>query len=292
MVPSVDLNRYGSYEKSLTAEEVAENKEKENELEASIMEDFLDDFTIGEDDDSRVNAASHGVTIRYSYSDEQIELRSAAEINNLLGGHALTVHKFQGSECKRVFIVLHKSHAIMVQRELLYTAVTRARNILHIICENESFFNGVKSQKVKGTTLEEKIETFKGKGKFEEMQLEMTMLKGLQVARERKLARENEENKARVKKLLAPELINHPDIKSIRIAGRLSGQIVKEEPDPIEIFENEGGLVNGGINHNSNFAGNISISNRLQNGKNEQVNPTLAERLAKLKEMKHSIRKA
>jgi len=51
----------------------------------------------------------------------------------------------------------------MLQRELLYTAVTRAREELYIICEPEMFTKGILSQRVKGNTLAEKAEYFKGK---------------------------------------------------------------------------------------------------------------------------------
>ena len=44
-------------------------------------------------------------------------------------GYALTVHKAQGSEWDRVFLLLHQSHNTMIQRELLYTAVTRAAKV-------------------------------------------------------------------------------------------------------------------------------------------------------------------
>lgn len=51
----------------------------------------------------------------------------------------------------------------MLQRELLYTAVTRAKEELYIICEPETFTKGIQSQRVKGNTLAEKAEFFKGK---------------------------------------------------------------------------------------------------------------------------------
>jgi len=51
----------------------------------------------------------------------------------------------------------------MLQRELLYTAITRARESLYVICEPNTFEKGVLSQKIKGTTLAEKAEYFKGK---------------------------------------------------------------------------------------------------------------------------------
>ena len=50
----------------------------------------------------------------------------------------------------------------MLQRELLYTAITRAKEELVIFCEPNSFERGIISQKVKGNTLAEKAEWFKG----------------------------------------------------------------------------------------------------------------------------------
>jgi superfamily I DNA/RNA helicase len=51
----------------------------------------------------------------------------------------------------------------MVQRELLYTGVTRAREELYVICEPESFTKGIVGQRIKGNTIEEKSAFFKGK---------------------------------------------------------------------------------------------------------------------------------
>jgi ATP-dependent exoDNAse (exonuclease V) alpha subunit len=51
----------------------------------------------------------------------------------------------------------------MTQRELLYTAITRAKEELYIICEPETFTKGVLRQRIKGNTLVEKAEYFKGK---------------------------------------------------------------------------------------------------------------------------------
>jgi ATP-dependent exoDNAse (exonuclease V) alpha subunit len=51
----------------------------------------------------------------------------------------------------------------MIQRELLYTAVTRAREELYVICEPDTFVKGIESQKVKGNTLAEKAIYFQGK---------------------------------------------------------------------------------------------------------------------------------
>jgi exodeoxyribonuclease V alpha subunit len=41
--------------------------------------------------------------------------------------YAATVHKMQGSECPVIISVIHSTHSYMLHRNLLYTAVTRAR---------------------------------------------------------------------------------------------------------------------------------------------------------------------
>lgn len=113
--------------------------------------------------EERVKQGSHIVTLRMNDSDVEVKVDKAGDLNSLLLGYALTVHKSQGSEWRKVFFVCHQSHAKMLQRELLYTAVTRAREELYIICEPETFTNGIISQRVKGNTLAEKAEYFKGK---------------------------------------------------------------------------------------------------------------------------------
>lgn len=165
-IASVNMDRTGGMEAGLTEEErmrAAEDDDPANfKLEA--MEAFLE--TAAENVEDRVQAASHVIGVQFTHpeaDDKEIALDSAAEINNLLGGYAITVHKFQGSQAKKVFIVLHHSHSVMLCRELLYTAITRAEIHLHIICEPDSLEKGVKSQRIKGNTIEEKAEQFKGK---------------------------------------------------------------------------------------------------------------------------------
>jgi len=111
----------------------------------------------------KVNASSHIITVRMIDSGEEVAIDSAAEVNSLILSYALTVHKAQGSEWEKVFVVLHQSHNTMIQRELLYTAITRAKKELYVICEPDHFDKGVRNQKIKGTTLAEKAEYFKGK---------------------------------------------------------------------------------------------------------------------------------
>lgn len=139
----------------------AETHSAENEGDVDFLLDQMSAMTGA--DEERVKAASHIITVRMEDSEEEVDIDTASEINSLLLSYALTVHKSQGSEWDKVFLILHQSHATMVQRELLYTAVTRAAKELYVICEPESFQKGVASQRIKGNTLAEKAEFFKGK---------------------------------------------------------------------------------------------------------------------------------
>lgn len=194
---SLYLDRWGALQKPLTEEEQMAQLQEEQGFSEAAMNKFLETFS-GEEEDSRVNSASHVVDIQFTYSDEKLTLSSAGEINSLLGGNALTVHKMQGSEADTVFLVFHKSHAAMVNNELLYTGLTRARRKLHVICEIDTFFKGVKTHKVRGITLADKIEFFKGKVEFKEMQQEMEFLQQLRDKKKKDL----EEKKLRDERVM------------------------------------------------------------------------------------------
>lgn len=72
----------------------------------------------------------HFMTV--SFGDRIVTYRSK-EIDNLILAYASTIHKAQGSEYPVVIIPLFRSHYIMLQRNLLYTAVTRAKKTVILI---------------------------------------------------------------------------------------------------------------------------------------------------------------
>jgi exodeoxyribonuclease V alpha subunit len=53
-----------------------------------------------------------------------------SELDELTLAYAVTVHKSQGSEYPAVILPVHTTHYPMLQRNLLYTAITRARRLL------------------------------------------------------------------------------------------------------------------------------------------------------------------
>jgi exodeoxyribonuclease V alpha subunit len=58
---------------------------------------------------------------------------SFAELDELTLAYAISVHKSQGSEYPAVILLLSGSHFVMLQRNLLYTGITRAKQLLVLV---------------------------------------------------------------------------------------------------------------------------------------------------------------
>jgi ATP-dependent exoDNAse (exonuclease V) alpha subunit len=131
----------------------------------------LDAIAEADKDDEAKNLASHTITVWLPDLGEERKLTTAGEINAMLLSYALTSHKSQGSEWRRVFLFLHHSHQTMCSRELLYTSITRAKEELYIVCEGDiapyknQLLTGSNRAVIPGTTLAEKIAYFADKAK-------------------------------------------------------------------------------------------------------------------------------
>jgi exodeoxyribonuclease V alpha subunit len=55
------------------------------------------------------------------------------ELDELVLSYAITIHKSQGSEYPCVLIPMHTQHFVLLQRSLIYTAITRARKLVIIL---------------------------------------------------------------------------------------------------------------------------------------------------------------
>ncbi|HXJ19953.1 MAG TPA: ATP-dependent RecD-like DNA helicase [Polyangia bacterium] len=71
-----------------------------------------------------------GVVVRFE--DRQISY-TADELDALVLAYAATVHKSQGSEYPAVVVPVHTQHFVMLQRNLLYTAVTRGKRLVVLV---------------------------------------------------------------------------------------------------------------------------------------------------------------
>jgi exodeoxyribonuclease V alpha subunit len=75
-------------------------------------------------------ATTEALTVRFD--DREISY-GADELDELQLAYAATVHKAQGSEYPAVVIPIHTQHFVMLQRNLLYTAITRARRLVVLV---------------------------------------------------------------------------------------------------------------------------------------------------------------
>lgn len=72
----------------------------------------------------------------------------AFELEALALAYALTIHKSQGSEFPAVVVPVLNSHHIMLQRNLLYTAITRARKLVVLVGDPQTIAIAVRNDRV------------------------------------------------------------------------------------------------------------------------------------------------
>lgn len=70
---------------------------------------------------------------------------AAEDLADLIPAWCVTVHRAQGSEARAVVIVLGGSHWMMLRRKLLYTAVTRGRELVVLIASRAALARAVRN---------------------------------------------------------------------------------------------------------------------------------------------------
>jgi len=80
-------------------------------------------------------AAMEGIEVEYSFN----------EASELMLSYALTIHKAQGSEYKAVVIPITKEHYILLNKRLIYTAITRGKQLVVLIGQEEALKTAIHS---------------------------------------------------------------------------------------------------------------------------------------------------
>ena len=75
------------------------------------------------------------MTIKFDYKEIEYNFD---ELNQITLAYAVSIHKYQGSESPCIILPLHTSHYILLQRNLLYTAITRAKKTLILISSKKA----------------------------------------------------------------------------------------------------------------------------------------------------------
>ncbi len=87
-----------------------------------------------------------------------------SELDEIVLSYAVSVHKSQGSEFPAIIIPVLTQHYIMLQRNLLYTAVTRGRKLVVLVGTKKALAIAVKNDKMKQryTFLSERLKNEQG----------------------------------------------------------------------------------------------------------------------------------
>lgn len=98
--------------------------------------------------------------LRVIYDDDKECVYQGADINELEHAYAVTIHKSQGSEFKRVILLFAYVPDILSNRNLLYTAITRAKEEIIIAGSKNSMVNMTIREDTfkRNTSLKERIE--------------------------------------------------------------------------------------------------------------------------------------
>ena len=95
------------------------------------------------------------------FDDGQV-IYEREELDEIVLAYATTIHKSQGSEFPYVIMPMMMAHYIMLQRNLLYTGVTRAKKGLIIVGEKRAIFYAVKNNKIqeRNTNLAARLKSY------------------------------------------------------------------------------------------------------------------------------------
>jgi len=81
-----------------------------------------------------IEAGSTGILVDFGEPGDRHEVAITGEaLGDIELAYAISIHKSQGSEYPAVVVALHRAHRIMLRRNLLYTAITRAKRFACIV---------------------------------------------------------------------------------------------------------------------------------------------------------------
>ena len=97
-------------------------------------------------------------TLKVNFDQHIIEYE-ASELDELVHAYATTIHKAQGSEYPIVVMPVLMNHYVMLQRNLIYTGITRAKNVMVIVGTRKALSYAVRNVTVtkRNTFLKERL---------------------------------------------------------------------------------------------------------------------------------------
>ncbi|RNA65309.1 ATP-dependent RecD-like DNA helicase [Prosthecochloris sp. ZM_2] len=113
-----------------------------NNYEKEVFNGDIGVITLLDAEESMLTVSFGGHEVDYEFS----------ELDELSLAYATTIHKSQGSEYPAVVVPLSMQHSVLLQRNLLYTAVTRGRRLVVIVAEQAALERAV-ARRISGDRL-------------------------------------------------------------------------------------------------------------------------------------------
>jgi exodeoxyribonuclease V alpha subunit len=85
--------------------------------------------------------------IKIKFDDRVVDYE-LGDLDDLVLAYAISIHKSQGAEYPAVIVPLLSQHYIMLQRNLLYTAITRAKRLVVLVGSKRAVAIAVRNNKV------------------------------------------------------------------------------------------------------------------------------------------------
>jgi len=103
--------------------------------------------------------------------DERLIEYDFNELDDIVVAYAATIHKSQGSEYRGVVMPVTLQHSIMLQRNLIYTAVTRAKELLIMVGSKRALNVAIQNDRIRRryTELKERLQEVDSSAKNQEM---------------------------------------------------------------------------------------------------------------------------
>lgn len=104
-----------------------------------------------------VNETDRTLTVKFEGRSIEYDV---TELDELVHAYATTIHKAQGSEYPIVVMPIMMNHYVMLQRNLIYTGITRAKKVLVIVGTKKALSYAVRNMTVtkRNTLLRERLE--------------------------------------------------------------------------------------------------------------------------------------
>ena len=87
-------------------------------------------------------------TLRCRFDERVVEI-PFANLDELVLAYACSIHKSQGSEYPAVVVPLHTQHFVMLERNLLYTALTRAKRLVVLVGDPKALGIAVRNRRTR-----------------------------------------------------------------------------------------------------------------------------------------------